>query len=118
MLFFGIFHAKPPVFTIQNPCPKVNPPRVPKQLQISQPSLSAAIKEIEKEIGFEIFSRSRSGIALTKEGVEFTGLNSFSMKRRRIRFLKTQRTAFLKGFLLQFVNTKIYMFGISVSGVC
>lgn len=44
-----------------------------KKLHISQPSLSAAIKEAEKEVGFEIFARSRSGIALTKEGVEFLG---------------------------------------------
>ena len=44
-----------------------------KQLHISQPSLSAALKEAEKEVGFEIFTRSHSGIALTKEGVEFLG---------------------------------------------
>ena len=44
-----------------------------KQLHISQPSLSAALKEAEKEVGFEIFTRNRSGIALTKEGVEFLG---------------------------------------------
>ncbi len=44
-----------------------------KQIHISQPSLSAALKEAEKEVGFRIFSRSRSGIALTKEGVEFLG---------------------------------------------
>lgn len=44
-----------------------------KQLHISQPSLSVAIREIENEIGFELFKRSRSGIALTKEGVEFLG---------------------------------------------
>lgn len=44
-----------------------------KRLHISQPSLSAALKEAEKEVGFQIFTRSRSGIALTKEGVEFLG---------------------------------------------
>lgn len=44
-----------------------------KQLHISQPSLSAALKEAEKEVGFVIFTRSRSGVALTKEGVEFLG---------------------------------------------
>jgi len=44
-----------------------------KRLHISQPSLSAALKEAEKEVGFEIFKRSRSGIALTKEGVELLG---------------------------------------------
>lgn len=44
-----------------------------RQLHISQPSLSAAIKEAEKEVGFAVFTRSRSGMALTKEGVEFSG---------------------------------------------
>ena len=44
-----------------------------KKLHISQPSLSAAVKDAEREVGFNIFTRSRSGIALTKEGVEFLG---------------------------------------------
>ena len=44
-----------------------------KRLSISQPSLSNAIKEAECELGFAIFSRSRSGMALTKEGTEFLG---------------------------------------------
>ena len=44
-----------------------------RQLHISQPSLSAAIKEAESEVGFSIFTRSRAGISLTKEGVEFLG---------------------------------------------
>ena len=44
-----------------------------KQLFISQPSLSNAIKEIEKEVGITIFLRSRTGITLTKDGMEFLG---------------------------------------------
>jgi DNA-binding transcriptional LysR family regulator len=44
-----------------------------KALFISQPSLSNAIREIEKEAGLTIFTRSRQGIALTKEGLEFLG---------------------------------------------
>lgn len=44
-----------------------------KVLFISQPSLSNAIKEIEKEARITIFTRSRQGIALTKEGLEFLG---------------------------------------------
>jgi DNA-binding transcriptional LysR family regulator len=42
-----------------------------KQLFISQPSLSSAVKDIEQEFGIEIFLRSARGIALTNEGVEF-----------------------------------------------
>ena len=44
-----------------------------KALFISQPSLSSAIKEVEKEAGISIFTRCRAGIALTKEGMEFLG---------------------------------------------
>ncbi|MEE3486800.1 MAG: LysR family transcriptional regulator [Bulleidia sp.] len=44
-----------------------------KALFISQPSLSSAIREIEAEAKITIFSRSRQGVALTKEGLEFLG---------------------------------------------
>lgn len=44
-----------------------------KQLFIAQPSLSAAIKEIEAEIGITIFKRSNKGVTVTQEGEEFIG---------------------------------------------
>lgn len=44
-----------------------------KSLFISQPSLSGAMKELEKEIGFEIFLRTNRGIVITPEGEEFLG---------------------------------------------
>lgn len=44
-----------------------------RSLFISQPSLSEAIKEIEKEAGITIFNRSRAGAKLTSEGMEFLG---------------------------------------------
>lgn len=44
-----------------------------KTLYISQPSLSEAIKEVEKEAGITIFIRIRSGAVPTKEGMEFLG---------------------------------------------
>lgn len=42
-----------------------------KQLFISQPSLSNAVKELEEELGIEIFVRSPRGISLTNDGIEF-----------------------------------------------
>lgn len=42
-----------------------------KQLFISQPSLSNAIHELEKELGIEIFNRSSRGITLSADGIEF-----------------------------------------------
>lgn len=44
-----------------------------KQLFISQPSLSETMKELETEIGIEIFLRSNRGISITPEGEEFLG---------------------------------------------
>lgn len=44
-----------------------------KQLFISQPSLSETIKELETELGIEIFLRSNRGIVITPEGEEFLG---------------------------------------------
>ena len=44
-----------------------------KGLFISQPSLTTAIKELEKEIGITVFHRSNRGIELTSEGSEFLG---------------------------------------------
>ncbi len=40
-------------------------------LYISQPALSASIKELEEELGILIFERNNKGIALTDEGREF-----------------------------------------------
>jgi len=44
-----------------------------KSLFVSQPSLSNAIKELEKEIGVTIFLRNNKGIAITIEGTTFLG---------------------------------------------
>ncbi len=44
-----------------------------KQLFISQPSLSSAIRELEDEIGVEVFRRSNKGACVTPEGEEFVG---------------------------------------------
>ena len=44
-----------------------------KQLFISQPSLSSSIKDLEEEIGIEVFRRSNKGVFITPEGEEFVG---------------------------------------------
>ena len=42
-----------------------------KQLYISQPSLSSAVKELETELGIQIFRRNVRGITLSDDGTEF-----------------------------------------------
>lgn len=40
-------------------------------LYIAQPSLTGAVQELEKELGILIFNRTRKGVSLTNDGVEF-----------------------------------------------
>ncbi len=40
-------------------------------LYVAQPSLTSAVKELEREIGISIFNRSGRGVTLTNEGAEF-----------------------------------------------
>ena len=42
-------------------------------LYMSQPSLSASVRELEDEIGIEIFRRTNRGITVTVDGEEFLG---------------------------------------------
>ena len=42
-----------------------------RTLFISQPSLTNAIHELEKELGFDIFNRTNRGIAATTRGTKF-----------------------------------------------
>lgn len=42
-----------------------------KQLYVAQPSLTHVIQSVEKEVGFRIFDRGRSGVTVTEQGEEF-----------------------------------------------
>ena len=42
-----------------------------KKMFISQPSISAMVKDLEAELGITIFQRSRQGVVLTADGKEF-----------------------------------------------
>lgn len=44
-----------------------------EKLFISQPSLTAAIRELETEMGVTIFSRTNRGVIVSREGEEFLG---------------------------------------------
>ena len=44
-----------------------------KKLFIAQPSLTAAVHELEKDYGIILFSRSNKGVEVTPEGEEFLG---------------------------------------------
>ena len=40
-------------------------------LYVAQPSLTGAVQELEKELGIVIFNRTRKGVTLTNDGLEF-----------------------------------------------
>lgn len=79
-------------------------------LYISQPALSSAVKELEKEMGIEIFTRSSQGIALTVDGVEFLQyarqiLDQTELMKERYKNTKPRKQ------LCQ-VSTQHYMFAV------
>lgn len=45
--------------------------RAATELYVSQPSLTGAVKELEREIGLTIFHRTGRGVTLTNEGADF-----------------------------------------------
>ncbi len=52
-------------------CSSIN--EAAKHLFITQPSLSASMKELEAELGIELFLRTNKGITLSTDGAEFLG---------------------------------------------
>ncbi len=47
--------------------------RAAENLFMSQPALSYQVKQLEREIGFEVFDRSGRGVTLTPAGAQFVG---------------------------------------------
>lgn len=70
-----------------------------KELFVSQPSLSEAVRDLEGEAGIEIFKRTNKGMRLTPEGEEFLGYARQLMDQYQLieeRFIK--RTKVKKKF--------------------
>jgi len=44
-----------------------------RQLFVTQPSMTTALQDLEKEIGRELFIRNSRGVQLTEEGLKFLG---------------------------------------------
>lgn len=55
-----------------------------KELYLAQPSLTAAVRELEAELGITIFSRTNKGVVLTNEGEEFLGYARQVMEQTRL----------------------------------
>lgn len=79
-----------------------------KQLFISQPSLSNAIREVEQESAVVIFRRSHRGISLTPEGMEFLGYARQVVQQ--MRFLEDRYISNLPEKVRFCVSTQHYTF--------
>lgn len=79
-------------------------------LYISQPSLSSAIKELEKEIGITVFLRTTKGVVLTNEGTDFL---SYARQVYQQYDLLTQKYSSKNGFKRKFgVSSQHYSFAV------
>ncbi|RBP98004.1 LysR family transcriptional regulator [Bifidobacterium aemilianum] len=80
------------------------------ELYVSQPALSSSVKELEHEMGIEIFTRSSQGITLTVDGAEFLTyarqvLDQAALMEERYRNAKPRKQ-------LCSVSTQHYMFAV------
>lgn len=80
------------------------------ELYVSQPALSSSVKELENELGIDIFTRSSQGIALTVDGAEFLTyarqvLDQTSLLEERYKNAKPRKQ-------LCRVSTQHYMFAV------
>jgi len=64
-----------------------------KRLFLTQPSLSNAVKELENEMGIQIFQRSSGGISLTAEGREFMTYSKQILDQVNLNAIKTGSSA-------------------------
>lgn len=85
------------------------------ELYVSQPALSSSVKELENELGIEIFTRSSQGIALTVDGAEFLTyarqvLDQASLLEERYKNAKPRQAAVLR------VHTALHVRRRSVRG--
>lgn len=79
-------------------------------LYIAQPSLSSAIRSLEKELGFDVFIRSKSGMTLTVKGAEFIGYAKSVMEQYELLDAKyISQTSVKKHFS---VSMQHYTFGV------
>ena len=80
-------------------------------LYVSQPALSSSVKELENELGIEIFTRSSQGIALTVDGAEFPDLRRQSARPEADLLEERYKHAKPRKQLCQ-VSTQHYMFAV------
>ena len=65
-----------------------------KQLFMTQPSLSAAVKELESELVIEIFYRTSKGITLSADGSDILSYARQIIEQTEMDYMLTKRRVF------------------------
>ncbi len=81
-----------------------------RKLYIAQPSLTAAIHELENELDITLFQRSNKGIKLTSEGEEFLGYARQVLEQTTL--IQERYTGKKTGKLKFFVSSQHYSFAV------
>ena len=81
-----------------------------RKLYIAQPSLTAAIHELENELNITLFQRSNKGIKLTSEGEEFLGYARQVLEQTTL--IQERYTGKKTGKLKFFVSSQHYSFAV------
>ncbi|MBQ1682543.1 MAG: LysR family transcriptional regulator [Agathobacter sp.] len=79
-----------------------------KRLYIAQPSLTAAIRELEKEYQIALFNRSKKGVQLTPEGNEFLGYARQLLDQAAL--MEARYTGITEGKLRFHISSQHYSF--------
>ena len=82
-----------------------------RQLYISQPSLSAAVKELESTYGITIFNRTTKGISLSSDGIEFLSYARQIIEQTQL--LERRYKGIKKSKQLCSVSTQHYAFAVN-----
>ncbi len=82
-----------------------------KKLFISQPSLTGAMHSLEDELGFDIFTRSKTGVTLTPKGEEFIGYAKSVIEQYEILDAKFISKKGVKRFFS--ISTQHYTFAVN-----
>lgn len=74
-----------------------------KVLYISQPALSAALSDLEREVGFKLFNRKSKGVYPTEEGLLFLDhvlavLKRYNLLKREIPLISLNQNIIKVGF--------------------
>ena len=81
-----------------------------KYLYMSQPSLTGAIRELEKELGISIFRRTNRGVLLTPQGEEFLGYARAVLEQAEL--IEEKYISKIKGKKTFAVSTQHYSFAV------